>query len=129
MPYDNYGTGFNAGVYTSWLAAMQQKSKRLTQKIKILGLYEAGAGVIRQGHLRGISSWHVKTLLSEMFSKGKTTAWTARLADMTADGTLSKIEGERHRDGEGVLRDLYFRTADLQNLPDFIQPELGLDNA
>ena len=123
MPYDNNGTGFNRSSYTSWLAAQQVAAKTPTQRLKILGLYATGHGVFRHG-IPGLTSWHVKTYLDEMFAGGKTTSWTARLPDMVAKGELCKIQNERWEDPEGVLRELYFRTEDVAGIPVEQQVEL-----
>jgi len=122
MPYDSSSTGFNRSSYTSWLAAQQTSRKTHTQRQKILGLYATGHGVFCDG-IPGLASWHVKTYLSEMFSSGRTTAWTARLADMVAKGDLCK-NGKVWTDPEGVKRELYFRTEDVKQLPDEIQESL-----
>ena len=135
MPYDNNGTGFNPGSYTSWLAAEKQRGKRETQQLRILGLYATGYGVWRQGCL-GICSWHVKTALDDMFCKGQTSAWTARLADMAspvkpkpAEFRLVKLADadgchETWEDPEGVERVLYFRHSEVSRVGLEIQRSL-----
>ena len=128
MPYSNDGIGFNANSYTSWLAAQKQSGKRETQKLRIRGLFSVGFGIWRQGCL-GVCSWHVKTAFSEMFANGRTTAWTARLADMVKEGELTKLKAldggfESWTDPEGARRELYFRTEDVNKIPNEFQSSL-----
>ena len=133
MPYDSNGTGFNRGVYTSWLAAQKQKGKRETQALRIHGLYAVGYGIWRQGCL-GICSWHVKNALDDMFCQGRTSSWTARLSDMTSpaktvDVRLMKMLGpdglhEQWTDPEGVERVLYFRHMDCSQRSPEVQCSL-----
>ena len=121
MPYSSEGIGFNRNCHTSWLAAQKIKGVRVTEKLKILGLYENNIGVWRQGIL-GVSPWHVKTNIPEMFRDGESTSWSARLPDMVNKKILCKLETgepkkfEEWKDPTGTLRVLYFRVEDVEDL-------------
>lgn len=112
MPYLPDGTGFNRGSYTSWLAAQKQAGKRENQSLRILALFHSNVGVVKDGRV-GLSSWHVKTYLQDMFANGQTTSWTARLPDMVKAGIL--VKGGRDDtfvDPDNSKRTLYFLAED-----------------
>ena len=122
MPYSSDGIGFNRHSHTSWLAAQKIKGARETEKLKIEGLYETKIGVWRQGIL-GVSIWHVKTFIPEMFRDGMSTSWSCRLPDLVNKKILQKLETggepkkfEEWEDPTGTPRVLYFRVEDAQHL-------------
>ena len=127
MPYSFDGIGYNRESHTSWLAAKAIQGIRPTQKLKIQGLFETKIGVWRQGVL-GISIWHVKTFIPEMFRDGESTAWSARLPDMVRSGEVCKLPTENGhevwQDPTNTLRVLYFLKSDVEGLGPIRQLQL-----